>query len=104
MYRSGDIDIEDRSAPQAGGEKGRLLRELTFTTPKAQTIWFRALTGKVEAESKQRFKNPELLLSIPPTQTLVRPTSTDKSVSELLLKLDIPQGKSKLSFTYELLK
>lgn len=104
MYRSGDIEIEDRSSAESGSGKGRLLRGLTFNTPKAQTIWFRALTGKVEAESKQQFKNSELRLSISPTRTLVRPTSTDKSVSELLLKLDIPRGQSKLSITYELLK
>ncbi len=103
MYRSGDIEIEDRSIAQSGSEKGRLVRDLMFHAPKAQTIWFRALTGKIEAESKQRFKNSELRLSTPPTQTLVRPTA-EKGVSELLLKLDIPQGKSKLSFTYELLK
>lgn len=104
MYRSGEIEIEDRSTAETGSEKGRLLRNLMFNAPKAQSIWFRALTGKVEVESKQQFKNSELRLSIPPTQALVRPTSTDKSVSELLLKLEIPQGKSKLSFTYELLK
>ncbi len=101
MYRSGDLEIEDRSTP---GEKGQLVRILSFNAPKAQTIWFRALTGKVEAESKQRFKSPELQLSIPPVPTLLRPTSADKNASELLLKLDIPQGKSKLTFTYELLK
>ena len=56
MYRSGDIEIEDRSTVGTGKENGQLIRELMFNAPKAQTIWFRALTGKVEAESKQRFK------------------------------------------------
>jgi mono/diheme cytochrome c family protein len=104
MYQSGDIEIEDRSTAGSGSEKGRLLRNLTFNAPKAQSIWFRALTGKVEAESKQRFKNSELRLSIPPVYPLLRATAADKNVAELLLKLDIPQGKSNLSFTYELLK
>jgi hypothetical protein len=35
---------------------------------------------------------------------LVRPALEDKNTSELLLKLDIPQGQSKQSFIYELLK
>jgi mono/diheme cytochrome c family protein len=102
MYRSGDIGIEDRSAP--GAEKGRLVRTLTLDSPKAQTVWFRALTGKVEAESKQRFKTPELRLSLPPAETVLRPMSADKTASELLLKIAVPKGKSELAVTYELLK
>ena len=102
MYRSGDIEIEDRSTAES--DKRRLTRNLTFNAPTAQTIWFRALTGKVEAESKQRYKTPELKLSIPLVHTLVRPAFADKNASELLLKLEIPQGQSKLSLTYELLK
>ncbi len=104
MYRSGDIDIEDRSTSGSGSEQGRLIRNMTLNAPKAQTIWFRALTGKIEAESKQRFKSSELLLSIPPVPTLLRPIAADKNASELLLKLDIPQGKFNLTVTYELLK
>lgn len=103
-YRSGDIEIEDRSIVESGSDKGRLLRAVTFKTPNAQTIWFRALTGKIEAESKQKYKTSEIRLSIPPVYTLVRPAFVDKNVSELLLKLEIPKGQSKLSFTYELLK
>ena len=61
-----------------------------------------ALTGKVEAESKQEFKTAELRLNIPPLHTVLRPTSADPNASELLLKLDIPQGKSTLSLSYEL--
>ena len=57
QYRFGDIAIEDRSAVGTGDEKRRLLRDLTFESPKDQSIWFRALTGKIEAESKQQFKN-----------------------------------------------
>ncbi len=104
MYRCGEIEIEDRSTAATPSEKGRLVRTLSFNAPKAQTIWFRALTGKVESEAKQRFKNSELQLSIPLVPTLLRPTATDKSVAELLLKLEIPEGKSKLTFTYEILK
>jgi hypothetical protein len=104
LYRFGDIDIEDRSAVGTGDEKGRLLRKLSFSAPKAEAIWFRALTGKIEAESKQRFKNAELRIVIPAVPTLLRPSSADAKASELLLKLEIPQGNSNQMLSYELLK
>jgi mono/diheme cytochrome c family protein len=104
MYRTGDIDIEDRSEVGTGDEKGRLVRTLTFDAPRAEAIWFRALTGKIEAESKQRFKNGELRIDIPAVPMLLRPASADAKASELLLQLKISQGKSNLMFTYELLK
>jgi mono/diheme cytochrome c family protein len=104
QYCVGDIGIEDRSTVGSGDEKGRLLRDLTFDAPKATTIWFRALTGKIETESKQRFKNAELRIDIPAVRTLLRPSSADAKSSELLLELEIPQGKSNLSFAYETLK
>ena len=80
------------------------MRNLTFNAPKAQTIWFRALTGKVEAESKQRYKTAELRLDIPAVHSLLRPIVADRNASELLLKLELPQGQSKVSFAYEILK
>ena len=49
MYRSGDVAIEDRSDAAKPGERPVLKRTLAFTSPTAQTIWFRALTGKIEA-------------------------------------------------------
>jgi len=104
MYRSGTIDIEDRSAPATPGKNGQLLRQMTFSSPKDQTLWFRALTGKVEAESKQQFKTAELRLSIPPVPTILRENSADPGAKELLLKVDIPKGQSTRTLTYELLK
>ena len=104
MYRSGDIDVEDRSAPATSGENNRLARQLKFDSPKDQTLWFRALTGKIEAESKQQFKIAELRLSVPPVPTMLRANSADRSTMELLLKIDIPKGRSTRTFTYELLK
>jgi mono/diheme cytochrome c family protein len=104
MYRVGTIEIEDRSAPAAPGKNNLLLRQLTFNSPSDQTIWFRALTGKIEAESKQQFKTAELRLGIPVATTVLRSNSADRNSSELLLKLDIPQGRSTRTLTYELLK
>ena len=116
MYHiAGDISVQDRSAPivstaadaQGAGQspqKPTLSRSLRFTSPKAQTIWFRALTGKVEAESKQQFKTGELRLHIPQTFTLLRPLGDDKNTMELLLKLELPKGDSAVTITYELLQ
>ena len=66
VYQSGDIEIEDRSRPGEGKNAGRvLIRELRFASPKEQTIWFRALTGKIETEAKMQFKTPDLQLDDP---------------------------------------
>jgi mono/diheme cytochrome c family protein len=103
MYRSGDIEIEDRSAAETADKKTRLVRKLMFDSPKDRTVWFRALTGRVETESKERFKTAELRLIIPPVATVLRPTSADPKSSELLLKIAIPKGKSTHTLTYEIL-
>ncbi|MBA4190216.1 MAG: hypothetical protein C0467_19700 [Planctomycetaceae bacterium] len=103
MYLSGDIDIEDRSVGKIADKKSQLVRTFTFNSPKDQTLWFRALTGKVETESKQQFKTAGLGLSIPAVPTLLRPTTTDSKSSELLLKFEIPKGKSTRTLTYEIL-
>ncbi len=101
-YRSGDTTIQDRAVAQLSEKKSRLVRTLTFDSPNQRTVWFRALTGKVEAESRTRFKTNELRLGVPDVPTMLRPT-IDAKASELLLKFDIPQGKSTQSITYELL-
>lgn len=103
MYRTGEIAIEDRSAVDKVGDKPVLARVLKLSAPKAQTIWFRALTGKVTAETKQQFQTADLRLSIPPVQTLLRPLATDDGAAELLLKFDLPAGKSTVSLIYETL-
>ena len=42
MYRSGEIEIEDRSTADSASKKGRLMRTLTFNSPKDHAVWFRA--------------------------------------------------------------
>ncbi len=103
MYRSGEIEIEDRSTAKGDGEKAVLERTLSFSAPKARTLWFRALTGKIDSESDQVFKVANLRLSIPKTPTLLRPLEVADEGQELLLKLEIPSGKSKVTMTYDLL-
>jgi mono/diheme cytochrome c family protein len=98
MYRSGDLEIEDRSTAATG----RINRTIVINSPRQQSVWFRALTGKIETVNKQQFKTNELQLSIPATHTLLRTLSEEQKTSELLLKLDVPQGKSTWELNYEL--
>ena len=102
MYKCGDMEIEDRSAVQLVDEKPRLVRTFAFDSPKERTVWFRVLTGKVEAESKTRFKTGEVRVTVPALTTVLRPTA-DAKASELLLKFDLPKGESTRTLTYELL-
>lgn len=102
-YRTGNVRIEDRSFAQSKNKELQLVRQLSFDSPEAQTVWFRALTGKVQAESKRQFKTPSLRLSIPTVPTMLRPMPGDAKSSELLLKLEIPKGKSIHRLTYEIL-
>ncbi|MCY2979451.1 MAG: hypothetical protein NTU79_12375 [Planctomycetota bacterium] len=103
MYRFGEIEVQDRSVAVALGDKWVLERTIQFTSPRDQTVWFRALVGELEAESKREFKTPNLRITIPVAETLVRSSAKDSPASELLLKLSIPRNKSTLTFTYELL-
>jgi mono/diheme cytochrome c family protein len=99
-YVSGDVVIADRVT----AEQQRLTREFTFTAPTAQTLWFRALTGKFTAVDQQTFKNDALKITVPAVEHLTRSISAENQTSELILKLNLPAGKSKHSITYELLK
>jgi mono/diheme cytochrome c family protein len=102
MYTFGVTAIEDRSAVRVVEQKPTLVRTLAFDSPTARTLWFRVLTGRLEAETQTRFKTPEMRVTVPDLPSAVRPTADGKS-SELILKFDIPQGKSTKALTYELL-
>jgi hypothetical protein len=119
MYRiAGNISVEDRSAPVAPApgapsDRPALTRTLKFTSPQARTVWFRALTGRVEAAGEQRYKAEWLVLTTPESPAVVRDfdpekkpkkSKESKDSKELLLKLDIPQGQSVVKLTYELLR
>jgi mono/diheme cytochrome c family protein len=127
QYRSGSIDIEDRSV--AVGEVGpkKLRRELRLKspTPTAQTVWFRALVGEITRESEHVFRSGRLRLTLPSGETRLRPlpavapptgakqsgapqtgpmptpTPADAKRYELLIKLTVPQGESSLELLYE---
>ena len=86
----------------AGSEEQRVLkRVLQFSSPVQQTVWFRALTGDISTESDHVFRSGRLRLTIPATQTKLRPLSDEPKSSELLLHLQIPQGQSSLELLYE---
>ncbi|MCA9194928.1 MAG: hypothetical protein KDB03_24320 [Planctomycetales bacterium] len=104
QYRSDAIEIEDRSiAMGSNPQQQRLKRELHFDSPSPQIVWFRALTGNISIESERDFRNDRLRLHIPETDTKMRLITKEPRLFELLLRLQIPQGKSSMELQYELL-
>ena len=101
MYRCGTIAIEDRSTAVGSADQQRLVRVLQFDSPTAQTIWFRPLTGDITRESDRTFKAGRLRLTVPNVDIKLRPLPDNPESSELLLKLEIPQGESAQEFLYE---
>lgn len=97
-YACGEIGIVDVTHASANSLK----RELTFTAPAEETIWFRALAGKIEAQSKTVFKTADLQITIASETALLRPTADGGQ--ELLIKLVLPKGQSKTLIEYGLLK
>ncbi|MCU0736302.1 MAG: hypothetical protein MUF20_12445, partial [Methylotetracoccus sp.] len=66
-----------------------------------ESIWFRALAGDIVQESDRVFRSGRLRLTIPPTETKRRTLSDEPQQSELLLRLQLPPGKTTLEFLYE---
>ena len=107
QYRSGRIEIEDRTVAVGDATSRRLKRVLQFESPEQQILWFRPLAGEVLRESDQVFRSGRLRLSIPDIPAIdakLRVLSDEPKQSELLLRLEIPQGKSTLELVYEPLK
>ncbi len=104
QYRSGDLEIEDRTVAVVKDSVRKLKRLLAFSSAAQQTLWFRALVGEVRQESEQVFQSDRLRITIPPMNTRLRFLPDESGRSELLLQLQIPQGKSTMEIEYELLK
>ena len=109
QYRSGRIQIEDRTIASAGANAPELglKRVLQFESPEPKTLWFRALVGEIHRESDQVFRIGRLRLHIPDNpevETKLKVSPEQPQQSELRLRLAIPQGKSTLELVYELLK
>ena len=107
QYRSGRIAIEDRTIATGDTSQPGLKRVLQFESPEPQILWFRALVGDVLRESDQVFRSGRLRLHIsnnPAIDAKLRVLSEEPKKSELLLRLELPQGKSTLELVYEPLK
>ena len=103
MYRFGDIAIEDKSVAGTDEASKSLTRSLQFTSPAAQSLYFRALTGKVQELTAVQFQTDALRFTIPSAITQLRPMPGEDGQMELILKLEIPMGTSTLEFHYEVL-
>ena len=101
MFRSGTIEIEDRSMAIETDEKLELRRVLQFDSPVQQTVWFRALAGEIVKEGDRVFRSGRMKLTIPDAETRIRTLTDEPKRSELLLRLPISQGKSSLELIYE---
>ncbi len=104
QYRIGKLEIEDRTVAVVEESQRMLRRTLTLDAVTPQTLWFRALVGEISRENEQVFRNERLRLTVPPSETHIRPLSDEPQQVELLLRLKIPQGKSTLELRYEPLK
>jgi hypothetical protein len=78
-----------------------LQRVLKLDSATPQTVWFRAFVGDIRQVSDQVFRSDRLRLTVPLGETRLRPLSDESKQLELLLRLQIPQGKSTLELQYE---
>ena len=102
-YRLGDIEVSDRSVP-GGTERGaQLERRLQFESGAPQTVWFRALTGEISQTAEGVYESGRLRLTVtlPADRIQLRSVDADPPRSELLLRLELPQGTSQLELNYE---
>ena len=104
MYKCGAIAIEDKSVTAKVGGATVLRRTFHFSTPTQETVYFRALTGKITAGAKKVFKTNDVAISIATGETILRPSSDQETGQELLIRLSLPKGKSSYSIDYTLLK
>jgi mono/diheme cytochrome c family protein len=104
LYQSGDVEIEDRSEADSTEERPVLRRTFHFIAPRDETLYLRVLTGDIQLLSPMQFMTPELRLNVPEAPTVLRPNGADPSMTELLLKLALPEGESTVRIDYEILR
>ena len=97
-YRCGETLIEDTTM---ASEKS-LERSFTFTSPAAETLWLRALTGEIKAVSETVYETADLRITVPLKSATLRPAASGGM--ELLLKITLLEGKSNATLGYELLR
>lgn len=104
LYRSGAVQVEDTSVAVRTDTTVKLRRVIQLQAPEEQQLWFRALTGDIQKESETVFHTNRLRLTIPNVEAILKPLTETPGQSELLLHLQLPQGKSTLEFLYEPVK
>ncbi|MDB4257758.1 c-type cytochrome [bacterium] len=100
MYRCGEVVIEEKSEVA----EGKILRRtFHFDSPAQTTVFFRALTGKIESAAGNIFTNADLKISVGDAKTKLRDFG-DEGEKELLIELSLPAGKTNFTIDYELLR
>ena len=101
LYRTGAVSVADRSHAVVSNRLNGLVRTLQLDAPKAETVYVRVLTGKVQRLAPRQYGTESLKVWLPETELLFRGAG---EVKELLMKLNLPKGKSEWGIRYELLR
>ena len=101
LYRTGEVAVEDTSHGAVANRLTGLVRTLRLNAPKVETVYFRVLTGMVQKLAPGQYGTASLKVSVPEASALLRGQG---DVRELLLKLNLPKGKSEWGIRYELLR
>ncbi|MGJ8696623.1 MAG: c-type cytochrome [Verrucomicrobiaceae bacterium] len=98
MYRCEEVAIEEKSVVVDGGV---LRRTFQFDSRGKTRVFFRGLTGEVESVARGIFSNGELKVSVGEAETRLRDFGEGK---ELLIELNLEEGKTNFTIDYELLR
>ena len=102
LYAIGNNEVKDKTTIEDRAGKPVLTRTLTFNAPTPTTLYFRALAGRLEADSKGRFQLGKLRLSLESGEQILRPSTEKPDEKELLVKLDLATGETTFKLHYEL--
>ena len=100
-YRSGDIQIEDRSEQVPDSESPLLRRELTLTTGEETRLFMRVLKGAIEPAGPSVFRRERVQVRLPGRPTHLRQIDGTED-KELLLELQLERGTHTLVIDYAL--
>ena len=95
------MTIEDTTHAVVDNRLTGLVRTLRLNAPKVETVYFRVLTGMVQKLAPGQYGTDSIKVRVPKTNILLRGHGEDR---ELLLKLNLPKGKSEWGIRYELLR
>ena len=100
-YEASGVRITDHCEPVEGGEQPLLRRSLTFDSPSARTLWVRVAEGELQEVAPRTFERQGLRIVLPDLPHQLRSFKTSastpeesKTLSELLLRLDLPAGRT----------